>query len=138
MKAKKKRNKWVKKLCESPINYFSDLFVSAMVVIWILSLIIMTIIAIAVTTLSVALSFQTQVNCIDTSMWNYVATTVAIPLSAGGALWMIKNAVQHAIMNKQGKQCSPDFPPVDTGEEIEDIEQPIVEPAGAGESEVAG
>jgi hypothetical protein len=97
----------------------------------------MTIIAIAVTTLSVALSFQTQVNCIDTSMWNYVATTVAIPLSAGGALWMIKNAVQHAIMNKQGKQCNPDFPTVNADGEDDGIEK-YVEPEESGESEIAG
>jgi hypothetical protein len=133
-----KKGKLLKKLRDSPINYFSDLFIAAMVLTWIIASVLMIMAAIMVTAEGIILSFQTQTNCFDASIWSYVAEIVGVPLTAGGALWMIKNAVQHAIMNKQGKQCKTDFPPVDTGDEIGDIEQPIVEPAGAGESEVAG
>jgi hypothetical protein len=131
-----KKEKFAKKLAESPINYFSDLFVVAMVIVWIVTVVIMMIAAIAVTAFSMFLSYKTQVSCIDIGMWSIVQAIVAIPLSAGGALWMIKNAVQHALMNKQGKQCELDFPKVSADGE-DDGSEKIVEPVVTGESEVA-
>ena len=101
--------KFVEKLKNSPINYFSDLFVVAMVVAWIVTIIIMMIFAI-----------YSNIKLEDTSVWSYVWELVGIPLSAGGAMWMLKNSVQHAIANQQGRECKKDFPkvPVDN-EEIE-------------------
>lgn len=49
----------------------------------------------------------------DTSLWSSVENLVAIPLSCGGAIWMIKNSVQHAIANNRGETAPEDFPRVD-------------------------
>ena len=100
-------------LCDSPINYFSDLFIVAMVVAWIAVLIIMVVSAIYAT-----------IALYDTSIWSEVGSLVAIPLSCGGAIWMIKNSVQHAIANNQGKRAHMDFPKVQDAEDIE-IEKSI-------------
>lgn len=82
----------------SIIKYFSDLFIMLMVTSWIVVDAIMVVMAIYATVV-----FQ------DTSIWGYVENLTAIPLSTGGAIWMIKNAVQHAIMNSKGKECPSDF-----------------------------
>lgn len=114
--------KWVERLNESPINYFSDLFIAAMVCLWIADCIYESIIATSVTVSSIVLSHVTGTNCYDTSMWSGIGTNVAIPLSCGGAIWMIKNAIQHAISNKQGKLAHQDFPAVHPEGEDEEIE----------------
>ena len=100
------------KLLDSPINFFSDLFIVAMVVMWIADNIYEALIATFVTVGSLVLSFQTGYSCIDTSMWSSIGSNVAIPLTAGGALWMVKNGVQHAIFNHKGKEAPLDFPNV--------------------------
>lgn len=133
---KKGKKKVIERLRDSPINYFSDLFIYAMVLTWIVATVLMIFVAVAVTISGITLSFETQMNCLDVSIWSYVAEIVGIPLTAGGAIWMIKNSIQHALLNRQGKKCDPDFPPVETGEDINATEQPIEQPAGAGESEV--
>ena len=115
-------SKFLKKLNKSPINYFSDLFIVAMVVMWIVDNIYESIIASAVTISSIILSFQTGTSCFEVSMWSSIGTNIAIPLGAGGAVWMIKNSVQHAIMNNKGKKCEYDFPSTGT-EEVENEEQ---------------
>lgn len=89
------------KLNKSPINYFSDLFIAAMIVAWIVIIIIMTLVAIYAT-----LVLQ------DTTMWTEVGTLVAVPLTAGGAIWMIKNSVQHAIAYNRGERAHFDFPAI--------------------------
>lgn len=99
--------KITQKIRQSPINYFSDLFIVSMVMAWIITIIIMTAFAIYAT---IALR--------DTSVWSYLTEIVSIPLSSGAAVWMIKNGVQHAIANKNGKRAHMDFPKVD----VEDIE----------------
>lgn len=115
-KRKKRRRKGIKGILgKSPINYFSDLFVVTMVVAWIAVLIIMICAAIYAT---IALA--------DTSMWSDVAELVAVPLSCGGAIWMIKNSVQHAIAYKQGKRAHMDFPAVNADGEDDGIEQQVV------------
>ena len=104
MKRKKKNQsegKITSALNNSPINYFSDLFVMAMVVAWIVVLIVMMIMAIWAT-----------VHFADTTIWCYVQELTAVPLTAGGSLWMLKNAVQHAIANNKGETCPQDFPKV--------------------------
>lgn len=87
------------KLNRSPINYFSDLFIVAMVLLWILAVLTMAVMAVYAT-----------VTFGDTSIWREVGTLVAVPLTAGGAIWMIKNSVQHAIAYSKGERARMDFP----------------------------
>lgn len=94
---------------KKPIKYFSDLFIVAMVAMWIVDCIYESIIATIVTISSIVLSHETGMQCYDTSMWASIGTNVAIPLSCGGAIWMIKNSLQHAISNYKGKDATPDF-----------------------------
>ena len=117
-----KKEKWIDKLNRSPINYFSDLFIVSMVVMWIVDNVYQSVVATIVTISSIALSHQIGVNCYDTSMWASIGTNVAIPLSCGGAIWMVKNSVQHAISNYKGKQAAKDFPAVHPEGENEEIE----------------
>lgn len=117
-----KKVKLIEKIRKSPINYFSDLFITAMVLMWIVDNVYQAMIASAVTISSVILSWQSGMNCYDTSMWSSIGTNVAIPLSCGGAIWMIKNSIQHAISNSKGKLAHPDFPAVHPEGEDEEIE----------------
>ena len=117
-----KKKKIIDKIRKSPINYFSDLFITAMVLMWIIDNIYQSVIATVVTVSSVVLSHSSGVSCYDTSMWSSIGTNVAIPLSCGGAIWMVKNAVQHAIHNHKGKEAKPDFPAVHPNGEDEEIE----------------
>ena len=110
------------KLKQSPINYFSDLFVVSMVIMWIVDFVYESIVASAVTISSIILSHETGVNCYDTSMWTSIGANVAIPLSCGGAIWMVKNAVQHAISYSKGKRAHMDFPAVHPEGEHDEIE----------------
>lgn len=110
------------KIKRSPINYFSDLFIIAMVSLWIFDCIYESIIASVVTISSIFLSYQVGANCFDTSMWSSIGSNVALPLSVGGALWMTKNAVQHAIRNHRGESAPEDFPAVHPEGENEEIE----------------
>lgn len=111
--------KLVEKIRESPINYFSDLFIVAMVVLWIADVVYETIVATAVTIASVVLSFQMGMSYIDTSMWSSIGSNVTIPLAGGGAIWLVKCGVQHAIANKDGREAHKDFPKVEGAENIE-------------------
>lgn len=103
-------NKLFNKLKESVINYWSDLFIVAMVVLWIADNIYESIIASVVTISSIILSFQVGYNCFDTSMWSSIGSNIALPLSAGGVTWLLKCALQHYEANKQGKLAHQDFP----------------------------
>lgn len=114
--------KMVDRLKKSPINYFSDLFITAMVLMWIADNVYQSIVATIVTISSVVISHATGTSCYDTSMWSSIGTNVAIPLSCGGAIWMVKNSVQHAISNYKGKQAEQDFPAIHPEGEYEEIE----------------
>ena len=114
--------KLLAKIKESPINYFSDLFIVAMVLMWIADNIYQSIIATILTISSIVLSHETNTNCYDTSMWASIGTNVAIPLSCGGAIWMVKNSIQHAISNYRGKLAHKDFPAVHPEGEYDEIE----------------
>jgi hypothetical protein len=70
-------------------------------------------------------------------MWSSIGSNIAIPLSAGGALWMLKNGVQHAIANKAGGQPVLDFPAIHPDGESDEIEQ-MKCAVDAAESEVRG
>lgn len=118
----KKKRKWLDKLRRSPINYFSDLFIVSMVVMWIVDNVYQSVIASAVTISSIILSAQMGTNLYDTSMWSSIGTNVAIPLSCGGAIWMVKNSIQHAISNKRGERAHEDFPAIHPDGEYEEIE----------------
>ncbi|MCD7709550.1 MAG: hypothetical protein LUI02_06725 [Clostridiales bacterium] len=115
-----KKGKIEKALDKSPINYFSDLFIVAMVLAWIIVAAIMVVMAIYAT-----------LELGDAYMWSDVANLVAIPLSCGGAIWMIKNSVQHAIANSKGKEVKEDFPKVDT-EPLEVETEEEINEGGAG------
>lgn len=117
-----KKEKWSDKLRKSPINYFSDLFIVAMVLLWIFDNLYESIIATIVTISSIILSHETGVVSYDTSMWSSIGSNVAIPLSCGGAIWMIKNSIQHAISNHRGEEASMDFPAAHPDGEDEEIE----------------
>lgn len=117
-----KNNSWLTKLKKSPINYFSDLFIVAMVVMWIIDNVYESIIATIVTISSIVISHEMGMACYDTSMWSSIGANVAIPLSCGGAIWMVKNSVQHAISNYKGRDATPDFPAVYPEGEYETIE----------------
>lgn len=93
-----------------------------MVVMWILDNCYQAVIATIVTISSVMLSYQTGTIMFDTSMWASIGTNVALPLSCGGAIWMIKNSIQHAISNYRGKEATKDFPAVHPESEHEEIE----------------
>lgn len=118
----KKKESLIVKIRNSPINYFSDLFIVAMVLMWIVDNVYQSIIATAVTISSVLLSHETGMVCYDTSMWSSIGTNVAVPLSCGGAIWMVKNSVQHAIRNYRGKIAPKDFPALHPEGESEEIE----------------
>lgn len=119
---KKRKSKLTNKLRQSPINYFSDLFIVAMVVMWIVDNVYESLVATAVTVSSIVLSLRTGINYFDTSMWTSIGSNVAIPLSCGGAIWMIKNSIQHAISYRQGKRAHEDFPAAHPEGENEEIE----------------
>ena len=117
-----KKSKAITKLRKSPINYFSDLFIVSMVLMWIVDNVYQSVVASIVTISSIVLSHQIGIACYDTSMWASIGTNVAIPLSCGGAIWMVKNAVQHAISNAKGKRAHMDFPAVCADGMNEEIE----------------
>lgn len=103
------------KLKKSPINYFSDLFVVAMVVAWIAVIVIMT-----------AAAIYSTVVLQNTSIWSEIGSLVAVPLTAGGAIWMVKNSVQHAIAYTQGKRAKMDFPKVNADGEDDGYEEEVL------------
>lgn len=117
-----KKLKLIDKIRKSPINYFSDLFIVAMVSMWIIDNIYQSIIATSVTISSIILSHTTGVSSYDTTMWTSIGSNVVIPLSCGGAVWMVKNSIQHAISNYKGKEAREDFPAVHPEGEDEEIE----------------
>lgn len=119
---KKEKDKLTNKLRQSPINYFSDLFIVAMVVLWIVDSVYESLVATVVTISSIVLSLRTGTNYFDTSMWASIGSNVAIPLSCGGAIWMIKNSIQHTISYQQGKRAHEDFPAAHPEGENEKIE----------------
>ncbi len=116
------------KLRKSPINYFSDLFVVCMVILWIITALIMIFFA----------AYSTIMLC-DNSIWCEVANLVAVPLSCGAAVYLVKCSVQHAIANAHGKECKEDFPRVlDEEFEKEKAEFGNDEGNGTAEDEAVG
>jgi hypothetical protein len=120
-----KTGKIEKALKQSPINYFSDLFVVTMVMGWMIVLLIM-----------IAVSIYVTLVYADTSMWSDIANLVTIPLSCGGAIWMVKNSVQHAIAYSRGERAHMDFPKVNADGEMDGNEE-LVKSENQTESEEA-
>ena len=113
----KKTGKIIEKLGNSPINYFSDLFIVFMVILWIFGIIVM-----------MGMAGYMTIIYQDTTLWQNVTELIVAPVTAGGALWMIKNGVQHAIASNRGSHCDFDFPkvyPPDDGieREVSEVEQ---------------
>ncbi len=102
---KTKAEKAVEVLNKSPINYFSDLFVIVMVLAWAIAILVM---------LLVGVFASEEVS--NAAIWSSIDNMVTSPLSAGGALWMIKNGINHAIAGTQGKVAEKDFPNVEVEE----------------------
>lgn len=104
-------NKLISALNKSPINYFSDLFIVVMVLGWVLTIPILCGFAIYAT-----IVLQ------EIGMWAYLVELIGIPLSAGGAIWMIKNGVQHAIASNNNTVCKSDFPSVEVDDDLDEDE----------------
>lgn len=85
-----------------------------MVIMWIAVIFIMAVMAI----------YSTLVWA-DNSIWSDLGALVQIPLASGGAIWMIKNAVQHKIAAQQGKKVEEDFPEVNDSIDITGMEKPL-------------
>ncbi|MCD8119758.1 MAG: hypothetical protein LUE29_09835 [Lachnospiraceae bacterium] len=119
----KKTGKIETALKNSPINYFSDLFVITMVIAWIVVLVVM-----------IGFAVYSTIVLDDTSMWSEIANLVAVPLTAGGAIWMVKNSVQHAIANNRGERAHQDFPRVNADGEDDGFET-LMEQASESEAE---
>lgn len=107
-----KTNSINRALAKSPINYFSDLFVVGMVAGWIVTLAVMVIMAI-----------YSTIGLKDNTLWTEVKDVAVTPLSVGGAIWMVKNSVQHAIANSKGKEAPMDFPKVNANGEDDGAEE---------------
>ena len=102
--------KFIAALKKSPLNYLSDLMIVSMVVLWIFDSVWETLVASTVTLSSIILSFKAGENCYNTDMWSSIGQNIAMPLTAGGLTWMLKNAGQHWIANKKGERAHEDFP----------------------------
>lgn len=92
-------------LKNSFINYLSDFFILVMVISYLFTCVAMLVMA----------TYSTIVNR-DNSIWSDLGVLVGCLVGSGAGLWMIKNAVQHAIANKGGKSARMDFPKVDDTE----------------------
>lgn len=96
-------SKLVRNLKKSPINYFSDLFLVVMVLAFLITVACMIVMGI----------YSTIVNQ-DNSIWSDLGILVAVPVSAGGGIWMVKNSIQHAIAASKGAIVKKDFPDPDS------------------------
>lgn len=104
----KKRSVW-KKLSHA-IMYLSDLFVFLMVVAWIYVIVI----------LSFA-GLYSLFRYADTSIFSLLQEAAVLPLSVGGAIWLIRCAINHHNATRRGKHADYDFPNIDEeGETDED------------------
>lgn len=125
-RTKEKEGRKAKSPRKVRINYFSDLFVMMMVIAWIITIFVMMVMGV-----------YSTVMYADNDIWCELGTLVAVPLSCGGAIWMVKNSVQHAIANRNGKECEPDFPAVDDDVDIDGPEEPMFASEPDGEEEGA-
>lgn len=105
------RKKFEKIIGESKINYYSDLFVCAAVILWIVGAAIFTPMAVYATFVFM-----------DVSIWSYWVEYITIPIASGLGLWMIKNCVNHAMYNRGGKEAPYDFPKVNAEGEDDGVE----------------
>ena len=90
---------------KSRITYFSDLFIAVMVMAWIVVLAV-----------QLPTAVYSTVVLHDNEIWTSLTDCTTVPLAAGGAIWMIKNSVQHAIANNRGERAHEDFPAVEEAE----------------------
>ena len=88
----------IEKLKKSPINYFSDLCMLVIAIVWILEVIIMTGSAI----------YSMVVNC-DSYVWSEVQLLATAPITAGIFMWGLKNAGTHVMKAYKGEEVPEDF-----------------------------
>lgn len=104
--------KFFNKVKQSPINYYSDLFIVVMVIAW----------ACAIPFVGIFAVYST-ITMENIGLWANFVELITVPLTAGGAIWMIKNSIQHALASKRGETCEPDFAAVHPDNEEEEIEK---------------
>lgn len=94
---KKKTNVW-KKLSHA-IMYLSDLFVFLMVAAWIYVLVILSFAAL-----------YSMFKIGDTAIFTLLQEAAVLPLSVGGAIWLIRCAINHHNATRRGEHANYDFP----------------------------
>ena len=94
---KKKTNVW-KKLSHA-IMYLSDLFVFLMVAAWIYVLVILSFAAL-----------YSMFKIGDTAIFTLLQEAAVLPLSVGGAIWLIRCAINHHNATRRGEHADYDFP----------------------------
>lgn len=103
----KSSKKWLRKIKKSPINYFSDLFIIAVVMLFIIVSFAMIIMG----------TYSTIVNN-DNSIWSELQSLTTAPITVGIGAWLGKCAFTHAIANAKGGYPKFDFPDdISDGEE---------------------
>ena len=110
---KKKTNVW-KKLSHA-IMYLSDLFVFLMVAAWIYVLVI----------LSFAALYSMFKNG-DTSIFTLLQEAAVLPLSVGGAIWLIRCAINHHNATRRGEHADYDFPNLEEDGTVTETEKESV------------
>lgn len=99
---RKKRKKSVFKQLGSAIMYLSDVFVFLMVVTWVLYIL-----------LSIPAAWIELLKYGSTSIFSDLKDASVLPLSVGGAIWLVRVCITHNNAQKKGKKLTPDFPNID-------------------------
>jgi len=101
-KVKRKHRKKILLNLGNAVLYTSDVFVLLMVVVWMFYII---------TTLPAAWIELMKFG--SSTIFNDIKDACILPLSVGGAIWLIRICITHHSANKQGKRLTPDFPNLD-------------------------
>lgn len=101
-KQKRKHRKKILLNLGNAVLYTSDVFVLLMVIVWMFYII---------TTLPAA--WLELLRFGSSSIFTDIKDACILPLSVGGAIWLIRICITHHSANKQGKRLTPDFPNLD-------------------------
>jgi len=103
----RKKNKRPRKLIWSRIGnailYASDLFILLMIITWIFYIVV-----------SLPAAWLELIKYGSTGIFNDLKEACVLPLSVGGAIWLIRISITHHSANKNGKRLTPDFPNLDS------------------------
>lgn len=109
-KETRKKEIWCK--LGNAIMYLSDVFVVLMIITWILYILI-----------SLPAAWIELFKYGTTTIFNDLKDACTLPLSVGGAIWMIRICITHHSAQKNGKKLTPDFPNLDAdGNVISNVE----------------